>query len=136
MRRCISGALSGAGVDPREIDYINGHLTSTAGDLDEVRSLVAALGREGEEFPWVNSTKSLIGHALGAAGSIESVATALQLHEGFLHISANSEDVHPEIAGIESKIVRSGRSSGAPHTALKTSFGFGDANVCLVFRRA
>src|SRR5579862_2407565 len=74
VERCVRGALSDAQVDAADIEYINGHLTSTMGDILEVRSLSKALGRFGKSFPWVNATKSLIGHTLGAAGSIESIA--------------------------------------------------------------
>ena len=133
VRRCILGALHDAGVDASEVDYVNGHLTSTIGDVPEIQSTASALGRHGENFPWVNSTKSLIGHTIGAAGSIESVATVLQLHRGFLHPSLNCEEIHPELSTYASRIVRKPMSFRT-RVALKTSFGFGDVNACLVFR--
>ena len=132
--RCIRGATADAGVSCDEIDYINGHLTGTTGDPREIRNLAAALGRGLADLPWVNATKSLIGHALGAAGAIESVATILQLNHGFLHPSANCADLHPEIEDISARIPMRTLACKIT-TALKTSFGFGDVNACLVFRR-
>jgi 3-oxoacyl-(acyl-carrier-protein) synthase len=87
-----------------------------------------------ERFPWINSTKSLTGHCLAAAGSIECVASVLQLHKGFVHGSLNCEDVHPGIQPIAARI---------PHQTLdadlrilaKANFGFGDVNGCLIFEK-
>jgi 3-oxoacyl-(acyl-carrier-protein) synthase len=131
--RCVRGALADAGVDPEEIDYVNGHLTGTTGDAPEVSNIAEALGRSGGAFPWLNATKSLIGHTIGAAGAVESVATVLQLHHGFLHPSVNCDEAHPDLPGMDGRIVRSCIAS-RPRAALKTSFGFGDVNACLVFR--
>ncbi len=134
VRRCIAHALAAAQVAPGEIDYINGHLTATGADSIEVENLVAALGRDGDFFPWLNSTKCLIGHGLGAAGAMEAVATVLQLADGFVHPSLNSEDLHPKIERLRERIPL--RTVEAPiRTALKTSFGFGDVNTCLILRR-
>lgn len=131
--RCIRGAIEDANVRQDQIDYINGHLTSTSGDTDEIRNLEVALGRSGASFPWINSTKSLIGHTIGAAGSIESIATIIQIYRGFLHPSINCEDLHPKLKAIESRIPRIAHHEQI-QTALKTSFGFGDVNACLLFR--
>ena len=76
---------------------ISGHLTATGADPGEVRNWAAALGCEPGDLPAITSTKSLVGHALGATGAIESVACVLMLREGFVHASLNCEDVHPEI---------------------------------------
>jgi len=132
--RCVKRSLEAAKINPSEVDYINGHLTGTAGDTKEIRCLSAALGRSLPEMPWVNSTKSLIGHGLAASGSMESVATVLQMVHGFLHPSINCEDFHPEIAELAPRVPRV--STPVPcRVALKTSFGFGDVNSCVVFRR-
>jgi len=132
--RCVKRSLEAAKINPSEVDYINGHLTGTAGDTKEIRCLSAALGRSLAEMPWVNSTKSLIGHGLAASGSMESVATVLQMVHGFLHPSINCEDFHPEIAELAPRVPRV--STPVPcRVALKTSFGFGDVNSCVVFRR-
>ena len=132
--RCIKEALEVSKINPAEVDYINGHLTGTGADVKEIRCLSAALERTLPEMPWVNATKSMIGHALGAAGSMESVSAVLQLANGFIHPSINCEDFHPEIAGLAPRVPQSSIQASC-RTALKTSFGFGDVNACVVFRR-
>ena len=104
VRKCIRAAVADAGINPAQVDAINGHLTATYADPGEVKNWAAALERTPENFPYINSTKSLIGHCLGAAGAIESVATVLQIYKGFLHPSINCEDVHPDIAEFAAKI--------------------------------
>jgi 3-oxoacyl-(acyl-carrier-protein) synthase len=101
-------------------------------DSREIANLEAALGRPGRAFPKINATKSLIGHALGAAGSIECVATVVQMTEGFLHPSLNCDDIHPGVQQVENSIVRE-TVAGRVDIALKNSFGFGDVNACLLF---
>src|SRR5215467_1861203 len=107
VQRCVRESLEVAKTKPAEIDYINGHLTGTEGDVKEIRCLSAALGRSLSEMPWVNATKSLIGHGIGAAGSMECVATVVQMVNGFLHASLNCEDFHPEIAELEPRVPKS-----------------------------
>ena len=133
VRRCISNAIGSAGIDPHEIDYINGHLTATMADPREIANWAESLGLGAHEFPYINSTKSLIGHALGASGAIETVATLIQLSEGFLHPSLNCEDLHPDIASYEKSVVRE-RLEVPIHIAAKASFGFGDVNSCLIIK--
>jgi 3-oxoacyl-(acyl-carrier-protein) synthase len=133
-KRCVIAALAVAGVDPAGVDAINGHLTATMADPLEVRTWQRALGRAPEEFPWIHSTKSLIGHGLGAAGGIESVAVVLEISRGFVHGSINCEDVHPEIAAFASRIPHR-TIDVAPRIVAKASFGFGDVNGCLIFGR-
>jgi len=132
--RCVQQSLEVAKTKPPEIDYINGHLTGTAGDAKEIRCLSMALGCPLANMPWVNSTKSLIGHGLAASGALESVATVLQLVHGFLHPSINCEDFHPEIQELSPRVPRVSIPVSC-RVALKTSFGFGDVNSCVVFRR-
>jgi 3-oxoacyl-(acyl-carrier-protein) synthase len=133
-KRCVLAALAVAGIGPERIDAINGHLTATMADPLEVGTWARALCRRPEEFPWINSTKSLIGHALGAAGGIESVAVVLQISRGFIHGSLNCEDVHPDIAPFAGSIPHR-TIDAAPRVVAKASFGFGDVNGCLVFGR-
>jgi 3-oxoacyl-(acyl-carrier-protein) synthase len=133
-RNCIQMALADAGVNPGVITYINGHLTATMADPKEISNLEAALGRYGKAFPFINSTKSLIGHALGASGSLECVATVIQIAEEFLHPSTNCADLHPDVQHIADSIVMNTKSTKVD-VALKTSFGFGDVNACLVFSK-
>ena len=133
--RCIQGAVVDAGIDPAAIDAINGHLTATYADPHEIQSWSKALGRGPENFPFVNSTKSMIGHCLGAAGAIETIAAVLQLQHGFLHPSINCEDIHPEIEPFENSVVRERMDFPDLKTIAKASFGFGDVNSCLILKK-
>ena len=135
VRRCIRGALTDADVEPGEIDAINGHLTATYADSMEVKNWAAALGRGPENFPWINSTKSMVGHCLGAAGAIECVAAVLQLVKGFIHPSLNCEDLHPEIEPFAAHIPHEQVECPEIRTIAKAGFGFGDVNSCLIFRK-
>jgi 3-oxoacyl-(acyl-carrier-protein) synthase len=136
VQRCISDALKTANVKPEEIDTINGHLTATSKDSLEVKNWVEALNRKGNDFPYINSLKSMVGHCLAAAGSIESVATVLQLKEQFVFPNINCEDVNPEILELisEEKIPQRLINTKL-NIAAKASFGFGDVNACVIFKR-
>ncbi len=133
--RCIRAALADAGAEPAEVDAINGHLTATGADPREVASWARALGREPEALPTITATKSMIGHTLGAAGAIESVASVLMVHAGFVHPSINCEDVHEEIEPYAESIPHQLREMPELRTLIKAGFGFGDVNACLVFRK-
>ena len=135
VRRCIQGALADAGIEPGEVDAINGHLTATYADPLEVKNWSAALGRGPENFPWINSTKSMIGHCLGAAGAIECVAAVLQIYHGFIHPSLNCSDLHPDIESFAASIPQKAVSFPGLRTIAKAGFGFGDVNSCLIFRK-
>jgi 3-oxoacyl-(acyl-carrier-protein) synthase len=135
VRRCIRSAVADAGIAPGEVDAISGHLTATGADPREVASWSAALDRGPESFPWIISTKSLIGHTLGAAGAIESIAAVLMLRGGYVHGSKNCEDVHPEIAAFAGSIPHETRSLPGLRTLVKAGFGFGDVNAALVLRK-
>ncbi len=133
-KRCIHAAMAVAGVSAGDIDAINGHLTATMADTLEIGTWRRALGRTPETFPWINSTKSLIGHGLGAAGGVESVAAVLQVSRGFVHGSLNCEDLHPELAPFAGSIPHQ-TIDVAPRVLAKASFGFGDVNGCLIIGR-
>ncbi|MAD97610.1 MAG: beta-ketoacyl-ACP synthase [Flavobacteriaceae bacterium] len=135
VQRCISDALKEAGVTPKQIDAINGHLTATTKDPVEIENWTKALQRKGDDFPYINSLKSHVGHCLAAAGSIECVATVLQLKHQFLFPNRNCEDVHPEISKQinPNQIVTESKSLSLSHIA-KASFGFGDVNGCIIFK--
>ncbi len=135
VKRCIEGAVFDAGISAEEIDAINGHLTATYADPVEVKNWSAALGRGPENFPFINATKSLVGHCLGATGAIECVAVVLQLHKGFLHPSVNCEDIHPDIAAYTDKIPRVCMDYPELNVIAKAGFGFGDVNSCLIFKK-
>jgi 3-oxoacyl-(acyl-carrier-protein) synthase len=135
VQRCIRAALGDAEVTADDVDVINGHLTATGADPKEVHAWATALGRPAERFPVITATKSLLGHALGAAGGIESVASVLMLHHGFVHPSLNCEDLHPEIAAYAPAIVREAHPMPGMRVLVKAGFGFGDVNACVVFRK-
>lgn len=137
VQRCIRQALSRSKVLPDEVDAISGHLTSTMADPIEVKNWTEALNRKGKDFPFINSTKSMIGHCLGAAGAIETAAAVLEIHEGFLHPSINCEDRHPDIAALvdPDKIPQTTKKNVNLNIIAKASFGFGDVNSCLILKK-
>jgi 3-oxoacyl-(acyl-carrier-protein) synthase len=135
VKRCIRGAVADAGIDPTQVDAINGHLTATYADPHEVKNWADALERTPENFPYIQATKSLIGHCLGAAGAIESVAVVLELYKGFLHPSINSEDVHPDIEKFAQKIPQKCLEFPEMKIIAKAGFGFGDVNSCIIFKK-
>jgi 3-oxoacyl-(acyl-carrier-protein) synthase len=134
--QCIRKAIEHAGISPESIDAINGHLTATSKDSLEITNWSTALGRNGKDFPYINSLKSMVGHCLSGAGSVESVATILQLYHGFIFPNINCEDLHPEISAIidESRIPRE-RIDMDLNILAKASFGFGDVNGCVIFKK-
>jgi 3-oxoacyl-(acyl-carrier-protein) synthase len=136
VQRCINEAVRNAGIQKRDIDVINGHLTATSKDGIEVTNWSEALDRSGVDFPYVNSFKSLFGHCLAAAGSIECVGVALQFKEGQVFGNANCEDLHPEISKLVADVkVPRQTIDYQPNILAKASFGFGDVNACVIFKR-
>ena len=136
VKKCIQNALKNAGVSATEIDTINGHLTATTKDSLEIQNWCEALGRKGKEFPYINSLKSMVGHCLSGAGSIESVATVLQLYHGFIFPNTNCNDLHPEIISlIDASQIPQQVLEKEIQIAAKASFGFGDVNGCVIFRK-
>lgn len=135
VMRCIRSAMAMAEVQPGEIDAINGHLTATIADPVEVENWRRALELPADRMPWLQATKSMIGHTLAAAGGIESVACALQLAHGFLHPSLNCEDLHPRLTAYSERIVRRAIELPELRTIAKASFGFGDVNTCTIYRK-
>lgn len=136
VQRCIKQAFLNAEVKAEEVDVINGHLTATSKDSLEIENWAKALNRKGADFPYINSTKSMIGHCLAAAGAIECVASIIQLKEQFVAPNLNCGDIHPQIADIidESKIPKRAIIKEINILA-KASFGFGDVNACILFKR-
>jgi 3-oxoacyl-(acyl-carrier-protein) synthase len=135
VRKCIQAALADAGLAPGAIDAINGHLTGTMADPYEVENWKVALGVEPNQLPFINATKGMIGHGLGAAGGMECVGAVLQLAHGFLHGSVNCEDLHPALEPYADRIVRKTVDRKVKVLA-KASFGFGDVNGCVLFQRS
>jgi 3-oxoacyl-(acyl-carrier-protein) synthase len=136
VQKCIKNAIENAGISANDIDTINGHLTATSKDSLEIQNWSEALGRNGKDFPYINSLKSMVGHCLSGAGSIESVASVLQLYEGFVFPNINCEDLNPEITALidESRIPRQ-LIEKELNIVAKASFGFGDVNGCVILKR-
>jgi 3-oxoacyl-[acyl-carrier-protein] synthase I len=127
--RCMQMAMA---TTQGKIDYINAHGTSTpVGDTKELEALRAVFGAE--DVPWVSSTKSLTGHALGAAGVNEAIYSLLMMENNFLSVSANITDLDPQAEGI--KIVRERQDNVTLNTIMSNSFGFGGTNATLIFQR-
>ena len=136
VQKCITKAIANSGIHANQIDAINGHLTATSKDSLEINNWSTALDRKGIDFPYINSLKSMVGHCLSAAGSIESVATILQLYHGFVFPNMNCEDLHPEISSLidPSRIPQQLIEKELTIIA-KASFGFGDVNGCVIFKK-
>lgn len=124
-------AMREAGIEPAQIDYINAHGTSTHhNDLFETRAIRLAFGAHAENVQ-INSTKSMIGHLLGAAGGVEAIVCVKSIQDGFVHRTAGTKETDPEcdlhytIGGsVEKKITY----------AMSDSLGFGGHNAVLVFK--
>ncbi|WP_448636477.1 beta-ketoacyl-[acyl-carrier-protein] synthase family protein [Pedobacter panaciterrae] len=136
VQRCIKGALQNAGIKAGEVDAINGHLTATSKDATEIQNWSIALNRKGSDFPYINSLKSTIGHCLSAAGSIECVASILQLHHDFIFPNINCEDLNPEISdAIDFNRIPQQLLNTNVNIVAKASFGFGDVNACIILKK-
>jgi 3-oxoacyl-[acyl-carrier-protein] synthase-1 len=126
--RCMRMALQGV---EGTVDYLNTHGTSTpVGDIRELEAIREVFG---ESAPPIASTKSLTGHALGAAGVHEAVYSLLMMENGFIAASANIENLDPGAAAFD--IVRERRDGVSLGMIMSNSFGFGGTNATLVFRR-
>ena len=136
VQKCIRDAIVDAGIAPAEIDAINGHLTATSKDSLEIENWTKALHRKGADFPYINSLKSQVGHCLAAAGAIEAVASVLQIKDQFVFPNINCEDVHPEISElISSDRIPIKMIEKNMNIVVKASFGFGDVNACVIFKK-
>ncbi|MFH6936828.1 beta-ketoacyl-[acyl-carrier-protein] synthase family protein [Flavobacterium sp. FlaQc-30] len=136
VQRCIANAIKQSGISATDIDAVNGHLTATTKDSLEIENWTIALNRKGKDFPYINSLKSMTGHCLSAAGSIESIAAILQIHEGFIFGNINCDDLHTEITTLihPSKILLK-TIEISPNIIAKASFGFGDVNACIILKK-
>ncbi len=136
VQQCIKKAIQNAGIKPTDIDTINGHLTATKNDHVEIRNWTEALDLSGDKFPPINTLKSMVGHCLSAAGAIESVACVLQLNEDFIFPNVNCEDISQEILALvhQDQIPRQ-LINRKINIIAKASFGFGDVNGCIIFKK-
>ena len=130
--RSMQNALNDAGLDPTEIDYVNAHGTSTPlGDVAETMALKTTFGDHASQI-MVSSTKSMIGHALGAAGSVEAVITALAVRDQVAPPTINLDN--PD-EGCDLDYVADGARQAPIRAALSNSFGFGGTNGTLIFKK-
>ncbi len=129
--RAMRAALRDTGVEPEAIGYVNAHGTGTpSNDPTEVEAIRAVFGPHASKL-LVSSTKSMHGHALGAAGAIEAVATLLALHEGIIPPTANFVELDP---ACDLDVVPNTPRAAAVEYALSNSFAFGGLNAVLAFR--
>jgi 3-oxoacyl-[acyl-carrier-protein] synthase II len=130
--KCMLRALEDAKLSPDEVDYINAHGTSTKlNDAVETLAIKKVFGERAYKIP-VSSTKSMIGHLLGAAGAIEAVATIMTIHTGIIHPTINYENPDPEC---DLDYVPNEARKKEVNVAISNSFGFGGHNVCLAFKK-
>ncbi len=128
MAAALKGALECAGLDGSAIGYVNGHGTATkTGDVAETTATRAAFNREVA----ISSTKSYIGHTLGACGSIEAAMTIMMMNEGWFHPTLNLNTVDPECAKLD-YITGEGRKIDTDY-AMSNNFAFGGVNTSLIF---
>jgi 3-oxoacyl-[acyl-carrier-protein] synthase II len=130
--RCMNLALQDAGMNPEDIDYINAHGTSTpAGDVIETRAVKASFGDHAYRLA-VSSTKSMIGHTLGAAGGIEAIFSVLALCDQIMPPTINLDDPSDEC---DLDYVKHTSREARVDVALSNSFGFGGTNGSLIFKK-
>ncbi len=130
--RAMRWALADAGVRPDEIDYINAHGTSTPiNDAVETLAIKQVFGDGAYNVP-ISSTKSMIGHAMGAAGAVEAVVAVKTIESGIIHPTINYEEPDP---ACDLDYVPNVARQTDVRTVLSNSFGFGGQNACLVIRR-
>lgn len=130
--RAMRWALEDAGARPDEVDYINAHGTSTPlNDVMETKAIKQIFGEYAYRVP-ISSTKSMIGHLLGAAGGVEAIAAIKSIETGIIHPTINHEEPDPDC---DLDYVPNEARKADVRTVLSNSFGFGGQNTCLVFRR-
>ncbi len=130
--RCMQNALADAGISPEEVDYVNAHGTSTQlNDAAETKALKAALGEHAHRVP-ISSTKSMIGHLLGAAGAVEAIATLLCMNRGMIHPTINYGTPDPEC---DLDYVPNQPRRADVRIAISNGFGFGGQNCTVVLKR-
>jgi 3-oxoacyl-[acyl-carrier-protein] synthase II len=130
--RAMKAALKNAGLNPEDIDYINAHGTSTpAGDGIECKAVKRLFEGDLDKVS-MSSTKSAVGHMLGAAGAVEAIYSVKVLNEGVLPPTLNLENISEECSGID--LVPKTAKEKKVSVALSNSFGFGGTNASLVFR--
>lgn len=131
--RSMQNALQDAKMDASEVDYVNAHGTSTpAGDAIESQSVAKLLGAQAKKA-CMSSTKSMIGHLLGAAGAVEAIFSVLSIHDNVVPPTMNLNNLDPECADMD--YVANHAQQRQIDVAVSNSFGFGGTNGTLVFKR-
>jgi 3-oxoacyl-[acyl-carrier-protein] synthase II len=130
--RAVTIALKDARIEPGDIDYVNAHGTSTQlNDAGETKALKIALGEHAYRVA-ISSTKSMIGHLLGAAGAVEAIATLLTINRGMIHPTINYENQDPEC---DLDYVPNTARRKDVNIAISNGFGFGGHNAVVVLGR-
>jgi 3-oxoacyl-[acyl-carrier-protein] synthase II len=130
--RTMQWAIRDANISPDDIDYINAHGSSTPlNDTIETNAIKSIFGERAYKIP-VNSTKSMLGHAMGASGTLEAIACTLQINHGMLHPTINYETPDPDC---DLDYVPNQAREYKINLALSNSFGLGGQNACLVIKR-
>ena len=115
-----------------EIDYINAHGTSTPiNDASETRAIKRVFGERAYDIP-ISSTKSMVGHSLGASGSLEAIVCINSINDSILHPTINQEELDPEC---DLDYIPNVAREAEVNITLSNSFGFGGQNACLVIKR-
>jgi 3-oxoacyl-[acyl-carrier-protein] synthase II len=130
--RAMAKALEDAHIGPEDIDYINAHGTSTQlNDKSETAAIKRVMGDRARRIP-ISSTKSMIGHLLGAAGAVEAIASILSINHGIVHPTINLEHPDPDC---DLDYVPNEPRRHEIEVAMSNSFGFGGQNACIVLKR-
>jgi 3-oxoacyl-[acyl-carrier-protein] synthase II len=128
----MQAALRSAGMNPGDIDLVNAHGTSTPlGDVGETKAVKKCFGDHARKL-MMHSTKSMIGHTLGAAGAVEAVAALMALHKGVVHPTLNLHEADPEC---DLDYVPKQAREAKVRAVLSNSFGFGGHNATVIFKR-
>ncbi|RRO20130.1 beta-ketoacyl-[acyl-carrier-protein] synthase family protein [Flavobacteriaceae bacterium 14752] len=134
--KCIETAIISAEITSTEIDTINAHLTATKMDATEIENWTLALDRKADDFPFINSLKGMVGHGLAACGSLELVASVLQISKSFIFGNRNAKPIHSDILNLINKEkIPLETIDYQPQVLAKASFGFGDVNACVILKK-
>ncbi len=130
--RCMRMAIRDAGIEPKDITYINAHGTSTpVGDPGEIAAIKTVFGEDAGNV-MVNSTKSMTGHLLGAAGGLEAIVSTLVINHGIVPPTINVDNQDPEC---DLDVVPNESRKAKVDVAMSNSFGFGGHNATIIIRR-
>lgn len=132
----MKNALEDAEMDPKEVDYINVHGTSTpVGDISEAKAIKEVFGNHAFELN-ISSTKSMTGHLLGAAGAVESIASILAIKNGIVPPTINHEEGDDdENIDYNLNFTFNKAQKREVNVALSNTFGFGGHNACVIFKK-